>query len=107
MLKDKSLRTRRFVAKYVTYVEVFGYLFVATLAAGIFAAWFFHVDDVVKDDASKNPEIAPKEIVVKDANDAYITRLFVTDKFQSVKKGQPLVEVIDDPDWVDRFRVMG
>ena len=28
MLKEKSLRTRRFVAKYVTYVEVFGYLFV-------------------------------------------------------------------------------
>jgi hypothetical protein len=91
MLKNKSLRTRRFVAKYITYVEVFGYLFVAILAGGIFAAWFYHVDDVVTDDAAKNPEIAPKESVLKEDNDAFVTRLFVTEKFQSVKKGQPVV----------------
>lgn len=104
MLKNKSLRTRRFVAKYVNYVEVFGYLFVATLAAGIFGAVFYEVDDAVQQD--KDPIIQPKETVVKQNKAVYVNRLFVTEPYQQVRKGDPIVEVIDRPKWVERYKAV-
>jgi multidrug resistance efflux pump len=104
MLKNKSLRTRRFVAKYVNYIEVFGYLFVATLAAGIFGAVFYEVDDAVQQD--KDPIIQPKETIVKENKAVYVNRLFVTEPYQQVRKGDPIVEVIDRPKWVERYKAV-
>ena len=40
----KSLRWRRFIAKYITYLEIFAYMMVVLVGGGVITAWCYHVD---------------------------------------------------------------
>ena len=95
---------RRFIAKYVRYVEVIGYGFVVLAATAIVTCWFMQVDDVVKADGA--PVIKPyTEIVKDDQNDVVVVKVLVKNH-QAVKANQPLVRVCSDPKWVKRFKAI-
>lgn len=95
---------RRLIAHYIVYLEVFGYLFVATVAVAIALLFFFKVDDVSQ--AYSNPLIKPNEVVVTQKADVVVLNV-LTRNHADVAKGQPLAEVCDDPDWVRRYQVAG
>lgn len=95
---------RRFIAKYVRYVEVIGYGFVVLATAAIVTCWFVQVDDVVKADGT--PVIKPRtEIMKDDQNDVVVVKVLVKNH-QKVKKNQPLVRVCRDSKWVKRFKAI-
>ncbi|MCS6860722.1 MAG: HlyD family secretion protein [Abditibacteriales bacterium] len=86
---------RRFIAKYIGYVEVIGYLFVVVAVAGIVTCWFVKVDDTAKADAT--PAIKPRTAVVKDDQHDVVVVKVLVDNHAAVKAGQPLVRVCRDP----------
>ena len=92
---------RRFIARYVVYLEVFGYLFVVTVVAAIAVLWFVKVDNTSQ--AYSNPLIKPNEREVTRKADAVVLKVLVRDRVD-VTEGQPLAEVCDDPAWVGRYR---
>ncbi|GEM_PF-5726234 len=92
---------RRFIARYVVYLEVFGYLFVATVAAAIAVLVFVRVDDVARADG--NPLIKPHEHAVTLKTDAVVLNVLVKNH-EEVTKGQPLAEVCDEAAWVRRYQ---
>lgn len=95
---------RRFIAKYIRYVEVIGYLFVMVAAVGTVTCWFVQVDDTAKADAT--PAVKPRTEVVKaDQHDVVIVKVLVPNH-TAVKAGQPLVRVCRDPKWVERFKAL-
>ncbi len=95
---------RRFIAKYVRYVEVIGYGFVILAATAIVTCWFVQVDDVVK--AEGTPVIKPLTEVVNDnENDVVVVKVHVKNR-APVHKGQLLVSVCRDPKWVERYKAL-
>lgn len=90
---------RRFVARYIAYLEVFGYVFVATMAAAIAILWIWKVDDVAQ--AHSNPLIQPHEYVATHPSDVVVLKILVQ-KHDEVAEGQPIAEICDDPVWVSR-----
>lgn len=98
-MQKKDLRTRRFVAKYIKYLTVFGYVFVALMAVIVAVLWFVEVDEVV----SGGEEIRPREESVKHDADAVVLKVLVANH-ADVMAGQVLVEISDDPEWVKRYR---
>ena len=44
----RSLRWRRFIAKYVTYLEVFAYFMVVLVGTGLIVAWTYKVEVICK-----------------------------------------------------------
>jgi hypothetical protein len=103
MLKNQSLPMRRFIARYMNYVEVFGYLFVLTILGGILFACFYRMDVTAAHE--KDPEIRAHEVLVRAARDTAVSRLLVTEPLAPVQAGQPIAEVWEGtPDAVDRLR---
>lgn len=98
-MEKKDLRTRRFVAKYIQYLTVFGYFFVATMGIIVAVLWFVKIDDV----AGSGGEIRPAEHALKHNAEAVILKVLVTNH-ADVMEGQDLVEICDDPEWVERYR---
>jgi Barrel-sandwich domain of CusB or HlyD membrane-fusion len=94
---------KRFMARYIYYLEIFGYTAVSLVALAVIGCFFFQVDDLIRPE--KEVPIAPRmESIHRDA-DALVTRVFVRNH-QQVRRGDPLVEVVESPPWMSRFLVM-
>ena len=98
----KSLRWRRFVAKYVTYLEILAYALVFIVGTALIVAWTYEVD-VTAD--SKDGTLNAHEHVIKLDSECVVIRLPVADK-TDVKRGDLVAEVCTDPDFVKRYRAM-
>jgi hypothetical protein len=93
---------KRFMARYIFYLELIGYLAVSLIALAVVACFFFSVNDTITGDAV--PIKARTESIKAEAG-ALVTRVFVQNH-QSVRWGDPLVEVVEKPEWISRYRVM-
>ena len=98
--KTQSLRTRRFIAKYVKYLEIFGYGFVFAVAAAIAFLWFTKTEDLVLSNAEP---IKPHEYVLSSDEDVIVIEALVENK-TDVTIGQPLFEISRDQSQVNRYR---
>ena len=98
----QSLRWRRFVAKYVTYLEIFAYGMVLVVGGGLIVAWTYKVD-VVAD--SKEGDLKPYEHEINAAKDCLVVRLPVANK-TDVRKGDVVARVCAEPDWIKRYQAM-
>src|SRR5436305_10620503 len=90
---SRSLFVKRFMARYIFYLEVFGFSAVSLVALAIVACFFFKVDDVIR--GEKAVPIQPKAKAIKRKADTLVTQVFVRNH-QNVRKGDPLVEVVED-----------
>lgn len=98
--KTQSLRTRRLIAKYVKYLEIFGYGFVFAVASIIAFLWFTKTEDLVLSNAE---QIKPHEYVLSPDEDVIVIEALVKNK-TDVIIGQPLFEISRDKSWVNRNR---
>lgn len=98
--KTQSLRTRRLIAKYVKYLEIFGYGFVFAVAAAIAFLWFTKTEDLVLSNAEP---IKPHEYVLSFDEDIIVIEALVENK-TDVTVGQPLFEISRDKSLVSRYR---
>ena len=98
--KTQSLRTRRFIARYVKYLEIFGYGFVFAVAAAIAFLWFTKTEDLVLSNAEP---IKPHEYVLSSDEDVIVIEALVENK-TDVTIGQPLFEISRDKSQVNRYR---
>ena len=98
--KTQSLRTRRFIAKYVKYLEIFGYGFVFAVATIIAFLWFTKTEDLVLSNAEP---IKPHEYVLSSDEDVIVIEALVKNK-TDVTIGQPLFEISRDKSQVSRYR---
>lgn len=98
----KSLRWRRFIAKYVTYLEIFAYAMVLVVGTGLIVAWTYKVD-VTAD--SKDGTLKALEYDVTLDKQCVIVRLPVPDK-TDVREGQVVAEVCTDPTFISRHQTM-
>src|SRR5437667_5882307 len=95
---------KRFMARYIFYLEMFGYTAVSLVALAVVSCFFFKVDDVIR--LSGDPvAIQPKAESIKRKADALVTRVFV-ENHQNVRQGDPLIEVVEEPKWMSRYLVM-
>ncbi len=99
--KTQSLRTRRFIARYVKYLEIFGYGFVFTVVAIIGFLWFSTTEDLVL--SGKAEPIKPYEYVLSPDEDILVLEALVKNK-ADVITGQPLFEISRDESQVSRYR---
>ena len=99
--KTQSLRTRRFIARYVKYLEIFGYGFVFTVVTIIAFLWFSTTEDLVLSGAEP---IKPHEYVLSPDEDIIVIEALVKNK-TDVIAGQPLFEISRDKSQVNRYRV--
>ena len=97
---SKSPLIRRFVARYIAYLEVFGFLFVATMAIVIAVLWVWQVDDVAQ--AYQNPLIKPYEHVVIHPANVVVLKMLLPNHAEVIE-GQPIAEICNDPAWVSRY----
>ena len=98
--KTQSLRTRRLIAKYVKYLEIFGYGFVFAVATAIAFLWFTKTEDLVLSNAEP---IKPHEYVLSYDEDVIVIEALVENK-TDVTVGQPLFEISRDKSQVSRYR---
>ena len=98
--KTQSLRTRRFIARYVKYLEIFGYGFVFAVAVAIAFLWFTKTEDLVLSNAEP---IKPHEYVLSLEEDIVVIEALVKNK-TDVTIGQPLFEISRDKSQVNRYR---
>jgi len=98
----KSLRWKRFVAKYVRYLELWGYCNVIAVGVGVVAAWVVQVDVTAE---SKEGALVPCESPVRVGRDCVVLRFAVPDRTE-VRKGDAVAEVTTDPDLVAGFRAL-
>ncbi len=98
--KTQSLRTRRLIAKYVKYLEIFGYGFVFAVATAIAFLWFTKTEDLVLSNAEP---IKPHEYVLSLDEDIVVIEALVKNK-TDVTVGQPLFEISRDKSQVNRYR---
>ena len=98
--KTQSLRTRRFIARYVKYLEIFGYGFVFAVIAIIAFLWFAKTEDLVLSNAEP---IKPHEYVLSPDEDVIVIEALVKNK-TDVTVGQPLFEISRDESQVNRYR---
>lgn len=115
--RPTNLRVRRFIAKYIMYLEVIGYLFVIVIGATIAALWLIKIDDTAKAAGSgPTPNIKPFEEVISWPRECLAVELLVEDlpptgqvpppdpatppDHRNVGKGEPLVRLTDDPRWI-------
>ena len=96
----QSLRTRRLIAKYVKYLEIFGYGFVFAVATAIAFLWFTKTEDLVLSNAEP---IKPHEYVLSPDEDIIVIEALVENK-TDVTIGQPLFEISRDQAQVNRYR---
>ena len=95
----QSLRTRRFIAKYLDYLTYFGFFFVAMIGVGVAVLWFVKVDDVVNTVGT----IKPHEQALKHTQEAVVLKVLVPNH-ADVTENDDLIWICDDPHWVARFR---
>ena len=98
-MRKKALRRRRFVAKYIRYLTIFGYLFVAVMGVVVAVLWFVKTDE----QAVSVGDIEPQESVLKHGEEAVVLGLLVPSN-TDVVRGQGLVEISSDPMWIARYR---
>ncbi len=98
--KTQSLRTRRLIAKYVKYLEIFGYGFVFAVATAIAFLWFTKTEDLVLSNAEP---IKPHEYVLSYDEDVIVIEALAENK-TDVTIGQPLFEISRDKSQVSRYR---
>src|ERR1700737_4866691 len=84
---------KRFMARYIFYLEILGYSAVSLVALAVMACFFFQVDDVISGDAVA---IKPRTESIQREADALVTRVLVRNH-QPVHRGDPLVEVVESP----------
>jgi multidrug resistance efflux pump len=99
-----SLAVKRFMARYILYLEIAGYAAVSLVALAIVACFFFQVDDVIRLVGDPIP-IKPRAEPIKRPVDALVTRVFVQNH-QPVRQGDLLIEVVERPNWMSRYLVM-
>jgi hypothetical protein len=98
----KSLRWKRFVAKYVRYLEFWGYFNVIAVGAGVVAAWVVQVEVTAE---SKAGNLTAYESPLRLDADCVVLRLVARDK-TDVGKGDVIAEVTTDTKLVARFRAL-
>jgi hypothetical protein len=91
-MPKRSLRMRRFIAKYIQYLTIFGYLYVALVGIVVATLWFVKVDEV----ATGSAEIRPHEEVLRHQTDVVVMDLLV-ENHADVSAGQDLVTICTDP----------
>ena len=99
-----SPAVKRFMARYIFYLEMTGYALVSLVALAIVACFFFQVNDTIGTVGDAVP-IQPRTEAIKPDADALITQVFVQNH-QSVHRGDPLVAVVERPQWISRYLVM-
>jgi multidrug resistance efflux pump len=103
-LRPSRRAVKRFMARYIFYLEAFGYIAVSLVALAVVSCFFFEVDDVIRLDGDP-VAIKPREESIKRKADALVTKVFVR-KYQQVKKGDPLVEIVESPEWMSRYLIL-
>jgi multidrug resistance efflux pump len=99
----RSLAVKRFMARYIFYLEMFGFIAVSLVALAIVSCFFFSVNDVIR--ISGDPvAIKPRAESIKRDADSLVTRVLVRNH-QPVRKGDPLIEVVEDPEWMSRYLI--
>jgi hypothetical protein len=101
---SRSRAVKRFMARYIFYLEMFGFIAVSLVALAIVSCFFFSVDDVIRISGDA-VAIKPRAEVIKRDADALVTRVYVQNH-QAVRRGDPLIEVVEDPLWMSRFLIM-
>ena len=96
---------RLIISKYVGWVQAFGYVFCAAVAAGIVVCWICKTDEVAREKEVGKSLIKPHEEAVTHTKDAVVTRVAVKE-WEHVTDWAPVVEVCDDPDWIARYKVI-
>jgi HlyD family secretion protein len=99
-----SPAVKRFMARYIFYLEMVGYAAVSLVALAVVACFFFQVNDVIGTVGDAVP-IEPRTESIKPEADALVTQVLVQNH-QSVHRGDPLVEVVESPPWISRYLVM-
>ena len=90
MSKIRSIRTRRFIAKYIRYLELFSYLLIFTIGSLIIAAFTWKIDMVEKGSPAS---LVPTKIEISSEEQCKIISIGVVDSAE-VFKGQALA-IID------------
>lgn len=103
--RPKSPLLRRIIAKYVVWVEVFGFIFCAAVAAGIIWCWIYVVDEVAKEKDIGKSLIKPYEEAITHDKDAVVTMVAVKE-WEHVTDWAPVVEVCDEPAWLARYKMI-
>jgi hypothetical protein len=98
----KSLRWKRFVAKYVRYLEIWGYFNVIAVGAGVIGAWVVHVDVTAE---SQEGNLAAYEWPVSLDRECVVVHLPVADRAE-VEKGGVVAEVSVEPAAVQRAKAL-
>ena len=98
----KSLRWRKFIAKYVNYLEIFAYAMIILVGTALVVAWTYKVE-VTAD--SKDGDLKAHEYAIELDQECVIVRLPVLDK-TDVKKGDVIAQVCTDADFIKRYTAM-
>ncbi len=102
MKNIKSMRLRRFIAKYIQYLEVAAYCLVVVVGGGVAAAWLWKVEVTAGSIAG---DLKPYEHSIACDAKCVVVALPCEDK-TDVQEGQVVVEVCKDPEWVAEAEVM-
>jgi len=100
MKEIKSMRMRRFIAKYIRYLEILAYTLILLVGTGVVMAWCWRVDVTCKSDAV---ELAPFEHTVKAPAECVVLELPVAEN-APVRKGQVVAVVCTNAQWVARAK---
>jgi multidrug resistance efflux pump len=100
----RSLAVKRFMARYIFYLETFGFIAVSLVALAVVSCFFFKIDDIIRLDGDP-VAIKPRAEGIKGKADLLVTRVFVRNH-QEVRRNDPLVEVVENPGWKSRYLVM-
>ena len=90
MSKTRSIRTRRFIAKYIRYLELFSYLLIFIIGSLIIAAFTWEIDMIEKGSPAS---LVPTKIEISSEEQCKIISIEVVDSAE-VFKGQALA-IID------------
>lgn len=98
----RNMRLRRFVAKYIRYLEILAYALVLAVGAGVIAAWSWRVE-VTADSAAG--DIKAYEYELETEEECIVVDLPVEDKTH-VSKDDVVAGICTDPTWIARAKIM-
>jgi pyruvate/2-oxoglutarate dehydrogenase complex dihydrolipoamide acyltransferase (E2) component len=91
--RRQSRAARRFRARYIRYLEGFGFTLVGLIVVTVVGAFVWQVDDVLSADKDLPITPAARLVTAGGGETAFVTRLLVQNG-QTVHAGDPLAEVV-------------
>ncbi|MBT3374519.1 MAG: hypothetical protein HN742_37655 [Lentisphaerae bacterium] len=98
----KNMRLRRFIAKYIRYLEILAYAFVLLVGGGVVAAWSWKVDVTAR---SKDGDLKPFQHEVQTELECVVIDVLVEDE-SNVVADQVIAVVCTDPAWIARVKLL-